>query len=88
MDTKELVKTLVTDYNDYSELVAINIKENDNKSLQWNLGTRYCIERYLKLIVSNNSDTVDLQFNIEERKFNLRNCYYTLECLIVYATWK
>lgn len=60
------INKLVKDYNNYSELVALNYAkkkegECDETTLQWNRGHMYCIDEYLKEL----ADTVGVQLEYE-----------------------
>lgn len=43
------LERLISEYNDYSELVALNYeKKSEDGTLQWNRGHLYCVEELLK----------------------------------------
>lgn len=70
---KDFIMKLVKDFNEYSELVALNyskMKEGkcDEGTLQWNRGNLNRIEDYLKQLAES-TDGVNLKWECKEHTF-------------------
>ena len=79
---KNILMRLVKDFNEYSELVALNyakIKEVecDDSILQWNRGNKNRIEEYLKELAD--SLGVNLIWECKEHEFGYDDWKRTLE---------
>lgn len=83
---KKFIMKLVKDFNDYSELVALNyaqMKEGkcDEGTLQWNRGNLSRIEDYLKQLAES-TDGVNLEWECKNTLFG----YYDWRRQIEYRT--
>lgn len=83
--TKEMIQKLMKDYNNYSELVALNYEKKregncDEGTLQWNRGHLYCIEDYLKALAEDMN--LSLAWKCEEHTLN----YGDVERKLTYRT--
>lgn len=79
---KKILMRLVKDFNEYSELVALNYSKKkegkcDESTLQWNRGHLYRIEEYLKEVA--NSLGVTLYWECKEHEFGFDDWKITLE---------
>lgn len=80
---KDFILKLVKDFNEYSELVALNyakMKEGecDEGTLQWNRGHLYRIEDYLKYL-ADSTDGVNLKWECKEHTFGFDDWQRQLE---------
>jgi hypothetical protein len=80
---KDFILKLVKDFNEYSELVALNyskMKEGkcDESTLQWNRGHLYRIEDYLKYL-ADSTDGVNLKWECKEHTFGFDDWQRQLE---------
>lgn len=72
---KKILMRLVKDFNEYSELVALNYSKKkegacDESTLQWNRGNLYQIEEYLKEAADNVGVTLDWECKEHEFGFD------------------
>lgn len=79
---QNILMRLVKDFNEYSELVALNyakIKEGecDDSTLQWNRGNKNRIEEYLRELAD--SLGVNLIWECKEHEFGYDDWKRTLE---------
>lgn len=79
---KNMLMRLVKDFNDYSELVALNYAQKkegkcDEGTIQWNRGHLYQIEEYLKELAG--SVGVTLHWECGEHEFGYDDWKRTLE---------
>ena len=79
---RELIAKLAEDFNNYSELVALNyakIKEGkcDESTLQWNRGSLNKIEEHLKLLAD--AFGVKLYFRCDKHSFGFDDWKRELE---------
>ena len=87
MKMQDLILKLVKDFNEYSELVALNyskMKEGkcDESTLQWNRGNLNRIEEYLKELAGN-IDGANLLWECKEHTFGYDDWKRQLECRTV-----
>lgn len=80
---KDFIMKLVKDFNEYSELVALNyskMKEGkcDEGTLQWNRGNLSRIEDYLKQLAES-TDGVNLKWECKEHTFGFDDWKRQLE---------
>lgn len=78
----DIIKRLVSDFNEYSELVALNYAKQaegkcDEGILQWNRGHLYCIEDYLESLAKGMN--VTLTWECKEHSFGFDDWKRTLE---------
>lgn len=83
---KNILMRLVKDFNEYSELVALNyakIKEGEcnEETLQWNRGNKNRIEEYLRELAD--SLGVNLTWECKEHEFGYDDWKRTLEYMTV-----
>lgn len=82
-DMKDFIMKLVKDFNEYSELVALNyskMKEGkcDESTLQWNRGNLNRIEDYLKQLAES-TEGVNLKWECKEHTFGFDDWKRQLE---------
>lgn len=80
---KDFILKLVKDFNEYSELVALNYSkkkegECDESTLQWNRGHLQQIEDYLKYL-ADSTDGVNLKWECKEHTFGFDDWQRQLE---------
>lgn len=85
---KNILSRLVKDFNEYSELVALNYSKKkegkcDESTLQWNRGHLYQIEEYLKELADKLE--VELVWECREHTFGFDDWKRKLEYKTVSA---
>lgn len=88
---EKMIMRLVKDFNEYSELVALNyaqMKEGncDEGTLQWNRGNLSRIEDYLKQLVES-TEGVNLNWECKEHTFGFDDWERQLEYRTAYISW-